>query len=393
MAHGAGGREPRASAALILGDRDQLRRHLRRAWSRADGEIALQRDRLAGPAARALRRRGARDRVAPPPRAGGRRDRRRARARPGSGSTTSSTVAVTQRPGADRRAAGGAVVGEGAGRRARPAARAGGPPARARRGQHARPDPIEPPYLCLVASGGHTFLARVDDPAALHGARPDARRRRRRGVRQGRAPARARLPGRARARPAGARGRPRGVRLPAQRARASSTSASAGSRPRCSTACATWRAGRRARGRPRRLLPARDRGRARGARRERRSSARGWSGWRSAAAWRPTPSCARAVAALGVPVWVPPLELCTDNAAMIAGAARFLEPMAYPDYLALDAAARLWPQLSRRGLSASQPRLLEVEVALHPAPHLVGDLARGCAARSAPRAARRTART
>ena len=28
-----------------------------------------------------------------------------------------------------------------------------------------RPDPIEPPYLCLVASGGHTFIARVDDPA------------------------------------------------------------------------------------------------------------------------------------------------------------------------------------------------------------------------------------
>ena len=28
------------------------------------------------------------------------------------------------------------------------------------------PEPIEPPYLCLVASGGHTFLARVDDPAS-----------------------------------------------------------------------------------------------------------------------------------------------------------------------------------------------------------------------------------
>jgi N6-L-threonylcarbamoyladenine synthase len=28
------------------------------------------------------------------------------------------------------------------------------------------PEPIETPYLCLVASGGHTFLARVDDPAA-----------------------------------------------------------------------------------------------------------------------------------------------------------------------------------------------------------------------------------
>jgi N6-L-threonylcarbamoyladenine synthase len=48
-----------------------------------------------------------------------------------------------------------------------------------------------------------------------------------------------------------------------------------------------------------------------------------------------------AVRALGVPVWTPPLELCTDNAAMIAGAARFLEPLPYPDYLALDAAARL----------------------------------------------------
>jgi N6-L-threonylcarbamoyladenine synthase len=48
-----------------------------------------------------------------------------------------------------------------------------------------------------------------------------------------------------------------------------------------------------------------------------------------------------AVTELDVPVWVPPIELCTDNAAMIAGAARFLEPVPYPDYLGLDAAARL----------------------------------------------------
>ena len=47
-----------------------------------------------------------------------------------------------------------------------------------------------------------------------------------------------------------------------------------------------------------------------------------------------------AVEELGVAVWVPPTELCTDNAAMIAGAARFLDPMPYPDYLPLDAAAR-----------------------------------------------------
>ncbi|MGI8579621.1 MAG: tRNA (adenosine(37)-N6)-threonylcarbamoyltransferase complex transferase subunit TsaD [Solirubrobacteraceae bacterium] len=36
---------------------------------------------------------------------------------------------------------------------------------------------------------------------------------------------------------------------------------------------------------------------------------------------------------------VPPRELCTDNAAMIASAARFLEPVPYPDYLALEAYA------------------------------------------------------
>ena len=35
------------------------------------------------------------------------------------------------------------------------------------------------------------------------------------------------------------------------------------------------------------------------------------------------------------------MSLCTDNAAMIAAAARFLEPIEYPGYLALDAAARL----------------------------------------------------
>jgi N6-L-threonylcarbamoyladenine synthase len=48
-----------------------------------------------------------------------------------------------------------------------------------------------------------------------------------------------------------------------------------------------------------------------------------------------------AVGRLGLPVWVPPLDLCTDNAAMIGGAARFLEPLPYPRYLDLDAAARL----------------------------------------------------
>jgi len=45
-------------------------------------------------------------------------------------------------------------------------------------------------------------------------------------------------------------------------------------------------------------------------------------------------------AELGVELWVPPLALCTDNAAMIAGAARFLPVLPYPQYLGLDASAR-----------------------------------------------------
>jgi N6-L-threonylcarbamoyladenine synthase len=44
-------------------------------------------------------------------------------------------------------------------------------------------------------------------------------------------------------------------------------------------------------------------------------------------------------AALGVPVHIPPRELCTDNAAMIASAARWVEPQPYPAYLGLDAYA------------------------------------------------------
>jgi N6-L-threonylcarbamoyladenine synthase len=43
---------------------------------------------------------------------------------------------------------------------------------------------------------------------------------------------------------------------------------------------------------------------------------------------------------LGVRLWVPEMALCTDNAAMIAGAARFQVALPYPDYLALDASAR-----------------------------------------------------
>ena len=45
------------------------------------------------------------------------------------------------------------------------------------------------------------------------------------------------------------------------------------------------------------------------------------------------------LAELDATVHVPARSLCTDNAAMIASAARFAEQLAYPRYLALDAYA------------------------------------------------------
>ena len=224
--------------------------------------MRVERHLLAG-RARPLRRRRARDRLAPPPRAGRRGRRRRAARAPARRSTTSSWSR-------SRRARGWSARCSSASRpRRRWPPRAG---CRWRRSTTCRatwprtssaPEPFEPPFLCLIASGGHTLLARVDDHARLRGARADARRRRRRGVRQGRAAARAAVPGRPGARALAARAatRRRSTFPTAARRRRASTSPSPGSRPRCSTRCATSgeeEAARRAR-RPRRLLPARDR--------------------------------------------------------------------------------------------------------------------------------------
>ena len=58
---------------------------------------------------------------------------------------------------------------------------------------------------------------------------------------------------------------------------------------------------------------------------------------RSAAASPPTRTLRARLSELGVALFLPPPELCTDNAAMIAAAAREgAAAIAYPDYLALD---------------------------------------------------------
>jgi N6-L-threonylcarbamoyladenine synthase len=45
------------------------------------------------------------------------------------------------------------------------------------------------------------------------------------------------------------------------------------------------------------------------------------------------------VSELGAETFIPDMSLCTDNAAMIAGVARFTDALEYPDYLTLDARA------------------------------------------------------
>ena len=199
------------------------------------------------------------------------------------------------------------------------------------------PDPIEPPYLCLVASGGHTFLARVEEPATyevigqtLDDAAGEAfdKGARLLGLGYPGGPAIDRL---ARDGDPAAFGFPRsapgdldfsfsGLKTSLLYRLRDQPDAD-----RADLAASYQQAIVDA-------LAARTRDAL-----ERTGLERFAIGGGVAA----NSELRAAVRALGVEVHVPPVELCTDNAAMIAGAARFLEPLAYPDYLALDAAARL----------------------------------------------------
>jgi N6-L-threonylcarbamoyladenine synthase len=202
-------------------------------------------------------------------------------------------------------------------------------------------EPIEPPYLALVASGGHTFLARVDDPAAytvigatLDDAAGEAFDKGARllglGYPGGPAIDRVARDGDPTAF-AFPRSAPGGLDFSFSGLKTAllytirDLGATEAERLRAELAASYQRAVVDA-------LVSRTR-----AALEREGLRRLAVGGGVAA----NSELRAAVRELGVPVWVPPLELCTDNAAMIAGAARFLEPLPYPDYLALDAAARM----------------------------------------------------
>ena len=201
-------------------------------------------------------------------------------------------------------------------------------------------DPVEAPYLCLVASGGHTFLARVDDPAeytvlgqTLDDAAGEAfdKGARLLGLGYPGGPALDRL-----ARDGDAEAFDFPVSAPGELDFSfSGLKTSLLYRIRDLGDAAESRAPDLAASYQRAIVEALTARTA--AALERESLERLAIGGGVAANSR----LRSAVADLGVPVWVPPVELCTDNAAMIAGAARFLEPLAYPDYLDLDASARL----------------------------------------------------
>jgi N6-L-threonylcarbamoyladenine synthase len=198
-----------------------------------------------------------------------------------------------------------------------------------------QPDPIEPPYLCLVASGGHTFLARVESEESyevlgqtLDDAAGEA-------FDKG-----ARLLG------LGYPGGPEVDRL----ARAGNAEAFDFPRARPGDLDFSFSGLKTALLYRLREQPDADRADLAASYQRaivdalvsRTRSALEREGLRKLAIGGGVAANSElrvAVEQLGVPVWTPPLDLCTDNAAMIAGAARFLEPIPYPGYLDLDASA------------------------------------------------------
>ena len=126
---------------------------------------ALQRDLLAGRRSRAVRRRRARGRLAPPPRAGG----AGGRGGPGRGRRRRSTRSTRSRSPPGPGLIGALLVGVSTAKAIAAPRRLPLIPVDHLQGHVAanflEPEPLEPPFLCLVASGGHTLLAGVRDHA------------------------------------------------------------------------------------------------------------------------------------------------------------------------------------------------------------------------------------
>jgi N6-L-threonylcarbamoyladenine synthase len=214
------------------------------------------------------------------------------------------------------------------------------------------PEPIEPPYLCLVASGGHTFLARVDEPSSyrilgqsLDDAAGEAfdKGGRLLGLGYPGGPAVDRL----------ARdGDPAAFEFPRSLPGHGLDFSFSGLKTSLLYRLRDLGEGERER---RRVDLAASYQRAivdtLSTRAEQALAGEGLDrlaiGGGVAANSELRRALAERCAHRGVGLWAPPLALCTDNAAMIAAAARHLVALPYPDYLSLDAAARLGPEATR----------------------------------------------
>ena len=197
------------------------------------------------------------------------------------------------------------------------------------------PDPLEAPFLCLLASGGHTLLLDVQDRSerprvigtTLDDAAGEAFDKGARLLGLG-------YPGGAAIDRIAREGDPSAYDFPVARV-PGSTSPSPVSRRRCSTPSRNCRRRSWNDGAP--IWPRAIRA---------RSCARSWS----ERAGRGETGATKIAVVGGVAAnselraslpeaTAAPLALCTDNAAMIASAARFTEAIPYPGYLALDAYA------------------------------------------------------
>lgn len=206
-------------------------------------------------------------------------------------------------------------------------------------------DPVEPPFMCLVASGGHTFLARVDEPGSYRtvGRTLDdsAGEAFDKGARMLGLP----YPGGPQVDRLAAEGDSSTFDFPRSRPGEGLDFSFSGLKTALLYAIrdlgepeAAARRADLAASYQRAIVEALL-ARARGAL-EREGLRRLALGGGVAANSELRRRAARLCEELGCALWVPEPSLCTDNAAMIAGAARFLKPLEHPEYLDLDAFAR-----------------------------------------------------